>query len=136
MHHIKPKQAISSVFFSSNVYITRKLSSQVPKCLCKSKILTFGVEINFLLDARLSSFGSTQPTRALGGCFFISMHLIELYALQVMLLKRSVSLQRDVMLTFNPWCPLLKLIKGHRSPLKTRQRLTIRALTVYEESLA
>lgn len=70
VHQIKSKQAIFSVFGSSNVYITCKLSSQVPECLCKSKILTSGFEINFLFDAGLSSFAWTQSARALGGCFF------------------------------------------------------------------
>lgn len=90
----------------------------MPECLCKSKILTSGFEINFLFDAGLSSFAWTQSARALGGCFFISMHLIELNALQVMVLKRSRPPSKDDMQTFNSRCSLLNKRESQFNKIK------------------
>lgn len=89
-----------------------------PSASAKSKILTSGSEINFSFDAGLSSFACTQSARALGGCFFISMHLIELNALQVMVLKRSRSPAKDDMQTFNSWCSLLNKRESQSNKIK------------------
>lgn len=57
--------------------------------------------------------------------FFTRMHMIELNTLQVMLLKRSRSLSKDDMQTFNPWCSLFNFIKGNHRVIKSRRIITI-----------
>lgn len=50
--------------------------------------------------------------------FFISMHLIELNALQVMVLKRSRPPSKDDMQTFNSWCSLLNKRESQFNKIK------------------